>query len=74
MSAPPDRTSPAPPLDVDAISARTFGSAFRGWDPDEVRVHLVQVAEGVRVLQLQYAELERRLVEAEAAARRANTS
>lgn len=66
-----DRPSPA---EVDAIATRTFPSSFRGWDPDEVRVHLVKVAELVRSLTQRQSELERRLAEAETAARRADTS
>ena len=60
------------PAAVDAIASRSFSTSFRGWDPDEVRVHLVQVAELVRGLTQRQLELERRLVEAEAAARRAD--
>jgi cell division septum initiation protein DivIVA len=73
-------TDPAPPADrpspaeVDSIATRTFATSFRGWDPDEVRVHLVKVAELVRSLTQRQADLERRLAEAEVAVRRADTS
>lgn len=64
----------APSVDADAITNRTFSSSFRGWDPDEVRVHLVAVADSVRALVRHQQELDRRLAEATAAARRANTA
>ncbi len=75
MAVPTDPVPlPARPstADIDAIASRTFPSSFRGWDPDAVRVHLVQVAETVRAMAQRQSELERRLVEAEAAARRAD--
>lgn len=64
----------APSVDADAITNRSFSSSFRGWDPDEVRVHLVAVADSVRALVRHQQELDRRLAEATAAARRANTA
>ena len=36
------------PLDPDQISAQNFGTSFRGFDQDEVRRYLRQVAEAVR--------------------------
>ncbi len=36
------------PLDPDEISAQNFGTSFRGFDQDEVRRYLRQVAEAVR--------------------------
>lgn len=72
MAVPSDADSTPSPADVDAIATRRFSTSFRGWDPDEVRAHLVGVAEIVRSLQRRQADLERLLAEAEAAARRAD--
>ena len=58
-----DRPTPA---EIDAIVSRSFSTSFRGRDPDEVRVHLVKVAEIARSLSHSQADLERRLAEAEA--------
>ncbi|MBS1848243.1 MAG: hypothetical protein JST73_08180 [Actinobacteria bacterium] len=71
MPAPTEPSSPST-VDVEAIASRRFSTSFRGWNPDEVRVHLVEVAEIVRSLTHRQGELERLLVEAEAAARRAD--
>jgi DivIVA domain-containing protein len=37
-------------LDPDAVAARTFGTSFRGYDPEEVRRFLVEVAADLRAL------------------------
>lgn len=69
-----DSTAPDVPSadEIDAISSRRFSTSFRGLNPDEVRVHLVEIAEVVRALTRRYGEMERQLAEAEAAARRAD--
>lgn len=58
--------------EIDTISSRRFSNSFRGWNPDEVRVHLIEVAETVRTMARRQGELERQLAEAEAAVRRAD--
>jgi hypothetical protein len=72
MAVPPDAASTPSAAEIDAITSRRFSNSFRGWDPDEVRVHLVGVAEIVRSLTQRQAELERLLAEAEVTARRAD--
>lgn len=69
-----DADLPAVPSadEIDAITSRRFSSSFRGWNADEVRVHLVEIAETVRSLVQRQGELQRRLAEAEAAVRRAD--
>lgn len=71
MAEDPRAVAPTPPLDADAIVARSFTRGRRGFDTDEVRAHLLAIAEQVRVLQTRNAELERRLSTAEAAAAQA---
>lgn len=72
MVVPSDAESTPSAAEIDAIASPRFSNSFRGWNPDEVRVHLVGVAEIVRSLTQRQGELERLLAEAEAAARRAD--
>lgn len=72
MAVPSDAESTPSAAEIDAIASPRFSNSFRGWNPDEVRVHLVGVAEIVRSLTQRQGELERVLVEAEATARRAD--
>jgi len=72
MVVPSDAESTPSAAEIDAIASPRFSNSFRGWNPDEVRVHLVGVAEIVRALTQRQGELERLLAEAEAAARRAD--
>ena len=61
--APPAAEAPLAPEEV---SDRSFPTAFRGFDPVEVRSFLGRVADEVRRLQVQEAELRRLLQEAAA--------
>ncbi len=54
------------PLAPEEVSDRSFPTAFRGFDPVEVRAFLGRVADEVRRLQVQEAELRRLLDEAAA--------
>lgn len=64
----PDDAPPAAeaPLAPEEVSDRSFPTAFRGFDPVEVRSFLGRVADEVRRLQVQEAELRRLLQEAAA--------
>ncbi len=55
---------PAGPISADEVARKTFPSSFRGFDPDQVRVFLGQVAAELAALQ----ERERLLIERVAAA------
>lgn len=59
------------PFDPHAIADHPFGSSFRGYDQDEVRAYLHQLAEQLRQLVAQNTDLQRRVDAAEAAVRRA---
>src|SRR5699024_8894987 len=54
-----------PNIDPDGIASRTFNRTRRGFDPDEVRAHLVQAAGQIRDLIREHDELSRRTVELE---------
>lgn len=56
--------APAGPISADEVARKTFPSSFRGFDPDQVRVFLGQVAAELAALQ----ERERLLLERVAAA------
>jgi DivIVA domain-containing protein len=56
--------APAGPISADEVARKTFPSSFRGFDPDQVRVFLGQVAAELAALQ----ERERLLIERVAAA------
>jgi DivIVA domain-containing protein len=56
--------APAGPISADEVARKTFPASFRGFDPDQVRVFLGQVAAELAALQ----ERERLLVERVAAA------
>lgn len=72
LTDPASSVSPASgALHPDAIKSAQFGTGFRGYDQDEVRVFLLQVADEVRRLLTVQRDLERRLDSAEAAARKA---
>jgi DivIVA domain-containing protein len=58
-------------LDPHAIADHPFGSSFRGYDQDEVRAYLHQIAEQLRQLAAHNNDLQRRVDAAEAAVRRA---
>jgi DivIVA domain-containing protein len=56
--------APAGPISADEVARKTFPTSFRGFDPDQVRVFLGQVAAELAALQ----ERERLLIERVAAA------
>jgi DivIVA domain-containing protein len=56
--------APAGPISADEVARKTFPASFRGFDPDQVRVFLGQVAAELAALQ----ERERLLIERVAAA------
>src|SRR5579875_615609 len=52
-------------LSADLIAQRGFTTAFRGFDPAEVKAFLAQVAAEVRLLRQQHADLQAALANAE---------
>ncbi|HSS10057.1 MAG TPA: DivIVA domain-containing protein [Acidimicrobiales bacterium] len=52
-------------LSADLIAQRGFGTSRRGFDPDEVRAFLTQVAKEFRALRQRESALEQALREAE---------
>jgi len=53
------------PVSAEEVAHRRFSSAFRGFDPTEVREYLDRVAAELRVLVKRERELQRRLADAE---------
>ena len=53
------------PLDPDAIARKTFLAGFRGYEQQEVRAYLHDLAQQARRLQQRLADAERRLAELE---------
>ncbi|CAN5903466.1 hypothetical protein BH23ACT2_BH23ACT2_30710 [soil metagenome] len=54
-----------PALDPDAIASHAFARARKGYEPDEVRAFLVQLASQIRLSEQRRNDLERRVVELE---------
>ncbi|HZQ86614.1 MAG TPA: DivIVA domain-containing protein [Acidimicrobiales bacterium] len=50
-----------PSFTPDDISRRTFGTAFRGWDPNEVKAYLAKVGKELATAQQRVKQLEREL-------------
>ena len=53
------------PVSAEEVAHRRFSSAFRGFDPNEVRDYLDRVAAELRVLVKRERDLQRRLADAE---------
>ncbi|HTN79478.1 MAG TPA: DivIVA domain-containing protein, partial [Acidimicrobiales bacterium] len=59
-----ENTEP-PHVDADAVARKTFASSFRGYDGDEVRAYLLQLADEVRAINEHAAWLQVELADAE---------
>jgi len=57
-----------PSLSAEDITRRTFGTAFRGWDPNEVRSYLAKVAKELATTRQRIKQLERQLGDVESQA------
>ena len=57
-----------PSLTPDDIGRRTFGTAFRGWDPNEVKAYLAKVGKELAAAQQRVKQLEREIREVSARA------
>ncbi|MBW3668603.1 MAG: DivIVA domain-containing protein, partial [Actinobacteria bacterium] len=54
-----------PELSPDEVTAHTFPTSFRGFDPGEVKAYLARVAERLRVAEERAEDLARKLADAE---------
>ena len=58
-------TSDPPHVDADAVARKTFSSSFRGYDTDEVRAFLLELAEEIRAINEHASWLQVQLADAE---------
>ena len=59
------RSSDPPHVDADAVARKTFSSSFRGYDTDEVRAFLLELAEEIRAINEHASWLQVQLADAE---------
>ncbi len=58
-------SSDPPHVDADAVARKTFSSSFRGYDTDEVRAFLLELAEEIRAINEHASWLQVQLADAE---------